>query len=246
MFTYALEPQVLMCNDAFGQHFASSKAFDDEVDQAVLMEEAARYYANILMLFGPLVTKKIQEVVQLGISPKIIAPSHGVIWRQNPGKIVQAYLDWAAGKSVNKVVIVYDTMWGSTDKMARAISEGISSEDVEVKFHKLRSSNNTEAMLDILDAKAVLVGSPTLNNQMFPTVSAFMTYVTGLKPANKKWGFFGSYGWGKGAVRDMVDMAKKAGFDVRVPSKEIRFVPDEQDLKACFELGKQVAAEIKK
>ncbi|MFB3888370.1 MAG: FprA family A-type flavoprotein [Candidatus Bathyarchaeia archaeon] len=245
MFTYIVEDKILMPNDAFGQHLASSQRFDDEVDEHILMEEAAKYYANILMLLGPLVTRKIQEVVQAGLVCCMIAPSHGIIWRKNPGKIIQAYSDWAAGKAKQKIVIVYDTMWGSTDKMARAIAHGATHEGVEVKLLKLRASDNTEALTEILDAKAVLVGSPTLNNQMFPTIAAFMNYVTGLKPQGKIWSFFGSYGWGKGAVKGMTEAASKAGFEIHEPGLEVRFVPDEQDLKQCFELGKQIAAEIK-
>ena len=245
MFTYVVEDKILMCNDAFGQHLASSQLFDDEVDPAVLMEEAGRYFANILTPFTSLITRKIQEVIQMGIAPVMIAPSHGVIWRKYPGKIIQAYLDWSAGKSKNKIVIVYDTMWNSTDKMARAISEGAAGEGVEVKMCKLRAATNTEAMTEILEAKAVIVGSPTLNNQMFPTVASFMNYATGLKPKDKLWSFFGSYGWGKGAVKGMSEEARKAGFDVQESAIEVRFVPDEEDLARCFELGKRIAKEIK-
>jgi anaerobic nitric oxide reductase flavorubredoxin len=245
MFTYVVEDKILMPNDAFGQHLASSQRFDDEVDAHVLMEEATTYYANILMPFAPLITRKIQEIVQMGIAPAIVAPSHGIIWRSNPSKIVQAYLDWSAGAAKKKVVIVYDTMWGSTDKMARAIAEGAISEGVEVKFLKLRASELSEVVTEILDAKAVVVGSPTLNNQMFPTLSTFLTYATGLKPKGKLWSFFGSYGWGGGAVRSMVETVKKAGFDVLEPGIEVKYVPDQEDLKKCFEFGRQIAAKIK-
>ena len=245
MFTYVVEDKILMPNDAFGQHLASSGRFDDEVDEHVLMEEAAKYYANILMPVAPLITRKIQEIVQMGIPISMIAPSHGVIWRSNPSKIINAYLDWSAGKSKNKVVIVYDTMWGSTDKMARAIAEGAISQGVEVKLLKLRASDSSEAATEILDAKAVVVGSPTLNSQMFPTLSQFLTYLTGLKPKDKLWGFFGSYGWGGGAVRNMTETVKKAGFQVHEPGVEVKYVPDEEDYKKCFEFGQQVAAKIK-
>jgi anaerobic nitric oxide reductase flavorubredoxin len=245
MFTYVVEDKILMPNDAFGQHLATSERFDDEVDEHVLMEEAAIYYANILMLFAPLITRKIQEVVQMGIPIEMIAPSHGVIWRSNPSKIIKAYSDWSAGVSKNKVVIVYDTMWGSTDKMARAIAEGVASQGVDVKLMKLRAANRTEAMTEILDAKAVVVGSPTLNNGMFPTLGSFLTYATGLKPKGKLWAFFGSYGWGGGAVRGMTEMAQKAGFEVHEPRIEVKYVPDQEDLKKCFEFGQQIAAKIK-
>ncbi len=244
MFTYIVEDKLLMPNDAFGQHLASAGRFDDEVDDHILMEEASKYYANILMLFGPLITHKIQEVVQLGIPIDMIAPSHGIIWRKDPSKIIKAYLDWSAGKAKKKIAIVFDTMWGSTDKMARAIAEGAISQGVEVKMLKLRASDNSESVTEILDAKAVLVGSPTLNNGMFPTLGSFMTYAVGLKPKDKIWGFFGSFGWGGGAVRNMAEMAKKAGFEVHEPGIEIKYVPDEEDLKKCFEFGKLIATKI--
>ena len=245
MFTYIVEDKILLSNDAFGQHLASSQRFDDEVDLHVLMEEATTYYANILMPLGPLVTRKIQEVVNMGISPTLIAPSHGIIWRSNIGKIIQYYLDWSECKSRNKIVIVFDTMWGSTDKMARAICEGAISEGVEVKLMKLRSAETTDILTEILDTKAVVVGSPTLNNSMFPTLASFLTLATGLKPKNKQWSFFGSYGWGGGAVRNMIETTKKAGFQVNEPGLEMKYVPDGEDLKKCFDFGKQIATKVK-
>jgi len=245
MFTYVVEDKILMPNDAFGQHLASSQRFDDEVDPHVLMEEAATYYANILMPLAPLITRKIQEVVQMGIPIEMIAPSHGVIWRSDPSKIIEAYSDWSANASKNKVVIIFDTMWGSTDKMAHAIAEGVVSRGVDVKLLKLRAANRTEAMTEILDSKAVVVGSPTLNNGMFPTIGSFLTYATGLKPRGKLWGFFGSYGWGGGGVKNMIEMAQKAGFQVNETSIEVKYVPESEDLKKCFEFGQQLATKIK-
>jgi anaerobic nitric oxide reductase flavorubredoxin len=245
MFTYVVEDKILMPNDAFGQHLASGKHFDDEVDEHILMEEAAIYYANILMLLGPQITRKIQEVVQAGLTCCMIAPSHGIIWRKDPTKIINAYVDWSAGKAKQKISIVYDTMWGSTDKMARAIAEGAISEGVEVKFLKLRASDNTEAATEILESRAVLVGSPTLNNGMFPSIGSLMTYLTGLRPRNKIWGFFGSFGWGGGAVRSLTEVAKKSGFEVFEPGVEIKYIPEQEDLKKCFEFGKQIALKVK-
>jgi anaerobic nitric oxide reductase flavorubredoxin len=244
MFTYVVEDKILMPNDAFGQHFASFERFDDEVDPHVLTEEATTYYANILMPFAPLITRKIQEVIQMGIPIAMIAPSHGIIWRSDPSNIIKAYLDWSVPISKNKVVIVYDTMWGSTEKMARAIAEGAASKKAEVKLMKLRAANRTKAMTEILDAKAVVVGSPTLNNGMFPTLGSFLTYATGLRPKGKLWSFFGSYGWGGGAVKNMVEMARKAGFELYEPTVEVKYVPDDEDLKKCFEFGQQIATKI--
>jgi len=245
MFTYIVEEKILLSNDAFGQHLASISRFDDQVNEHVLMEEATTYYANILMPFGSLISRKIQEIVKMGVTPKIIAPSHGVIWRTNPSKIIQSYLDWSAGKSEQKAVVVFDTMWGSTDKMARAITEGLASQGVDVKLLKLRAAVKSEVVAEILESKAVVVGSPTLNNQMYPSLSSFLTYITGLKPKGKLWSFFGSYGWSRGAVKSMTEMAKKAGFEIFDSSLEVKFVPDTEDLRKSFEFGKQIAIKIK-
>jgi len=246
MFTYLIEDKILMPNDAFGQHLASSGRFDDEVDQQVLMEEAVTYYANILTPFAPLIVKKIEEVVAMKLPIDMIAPSHGIIWRKDPMKIVNAYMDWCTGKTTKqKVVVVFDTMWGSTDKIARAITDGVTSQGVEVKLLKLRCTDNTDVVTEIVDAKVVLVGSPTLNNGMFPSMGSFLTYIGGLKPRGKLWGFFGSYGWGGGAVRGMVKMAKEAGFDVMEPGVEFKWVPTAEELKKCFEFGQQIAQKIK-
>jgi anaerobic nitric oxide reductase flavorubredoxin len=246
MFTYIIEDKVLMPNDAFGQHLATSERFDDEVDQHMLMEEAITYYSNILTPFAPLIVKKIQEVVAMKLPIDIIAPSHGIIWRKEPMKIVNAYLDWSTGKVVKqKAVIVFDTMWGSTDKMARAIGDGIASQGVNVKLLKLRCTDNTDVVTEITDSKAVVVGSPTLNNGMFPSLGSFLTYIGGLKPKGKTWYFFGSFGWGGGAVKNMVIMAKGFGFDVVEQSVELKWVPTVEELKKCFEYGQQIGQKIK-
>jgi anaerobic nitric oxide reductase flavorubredoxin len=246
MFTYIIEDKVLMPNDAFGQHLATSERFDDEVDQHILMEEAIIYYSNILTPFSPLIVKKIQEVVAMKLPIDIIAPSHGIIWRKDPMKIVNAYLDWCTGKVVKqKAVVVFDTMWGSTDKMARAIGDGIASQGVEVKLLKLRSTDNTEVVTEITDAKAVVVGSPTLNNGMFPSLGSFLTYIGGLKPKGKTWYFFGSFGWGGGAVKAMATIAKSFGFEVADQSAELKWVPTNEELKKCFEFGQQIGQKIK-
>lgn len=242
MFTYIIEDEILMPNDAFGQHLATSERFDDEVNESILMEEAAKYYANILMPFSDLILRKIQELSNIKI--KIIAPSHGIIWRSNPMKIISAYRKWSEGFSKNKAVIVYDTMWGSTEIMARTIAEGIINQKVEVKLFKLRDSDVTDIVTEILDTKAIIVGSPTINNSMFPSVSSFMNYIIGLKPKGKIWAFFGSYGWGGGAVNQMMEMVKKNNFKI-YGSLEIKYVPTIKEIQDCFNFGKNIANEIK-
>lgn len=245
MMTYVVEDEVLLSNDAFGQHYATSGRFDDEVDEHILMEELAKYFANILMPITTLIARKIDEITKMGIPLKMIAPSHGLIWRTNPSKVVRTYMDWCKGfLNKSKVVVVYDTMWGSTDMMARAIVEGIRSAGAEAKLMKLRITELVDVVTEILDTKAVIVGSPTLHNGIFPSVGAFMTYITGLKPKNKIWAFFGSYGWGGGAVKKMVEIAKEEKFEVQEPSLEVKYIPTKEELQKCIEFGKEVASRI--
>jgi len=197
MVTYIPEDKLLLANDAFGQHIASSARFDDEVDQSILMQEAETYYANIVMPLWMSVSRAFKAVSGLDID--MIAPGHGLIWRSKPGMILDAYQRWVSGESKERAVVVYDTMWGSTEKVAKAIVRGLTGEGVEVKVFRLRDTHNSDVIAQVLEAKAILVGSPTLNNGVFPSVSSFLTYMKGLKPQKKIGAAFGSYGWGGGA-----------------------------------------------
>jgi flavorubredoxin len=242
MVTFLPEAKLLLSNDAFGQHLASSNRFDDEVDPAVLMQEAKKYYANIVMhLWGP-IDRALQALK--GLEVEMIAPSHGVVWRSRPDLILETYKRWVAGVSEPRVVIVYDTMWGSTEQVANALVEGIMRENVEVNLYRLGTSDTTEIIADILDAKAVLVGSPTLNNGLFPTVASFLTYLKGLKPRGKLGAFFGSYGWGGGAKSQVETELKSAGVDLLESHLDFNFKPNERELKTAYDFGREIARQV--
>jgi anaerobic nitric oxide reductase flavorubredoxin len=245
MFTYCPEEELLMPNDAFGQHYATSKRFDDEVDECALMDEAAKYYANILIPLGSLILRKIEEVQKMNIPIKMIAPSHGIIWRKDPMKIIKAYISWAKNETKDKVVIVYETMWGSTEKMARRILEGIADSGIEVKLFDIAQSDRTEAIKEILDAKGYIVGSSTHDNDMLPSIAGFLEFLKGLKPKNRIGGAFGSYGWGGGAVKNIEDILKEAGVGIAQPSISAQYVPDKNEIQKCYQYGKDFADKIK-
>jgi len=245
MFTYIEKDALLLPNDAFGQHLATSKRFDDEADQNILMEEAAKYYANILWPFSTLVTRKIEEVQKLGLKIDMIAPSHGIIWRSDPMKIVKAYLKWAKGEAKKKVLIVYDTMWESTEKMAKAMLEGISSEGVEVTLFRLPFSDNGDIIAELLETKGLLVGSATINNGVLPTLAPFLREMEGLRPRKKLAAAFGSYGWGGGATGTIEKALKGAGMELAAPAMTVKWVPDKDELQKCYEYGKEFAKKIK-
>jgi flavorubredoxin len=244
MFTYSVEDAILFPNDAFGQHYATNERFDDEVDDAILLDEAAKYYANILMPFSPLITRKIGEIQKMGIQIKMIAPSHGIIWRKEPMKIINHYLSWASNKTKRKVVVVYETMYGATEKMARKIVEGIIEAGVEVRLFDINQSDRTEVIKEMLDAKGYIIGSSTHDNNMLPNTAGFLEFLKGLKPKNRVGGIFGSYGWGGGAVNGIENILKETGIEVIHPSLSAKYVPDDNEIKQCYEFGRGFANSI--
>jgi flavorubredoxin len=245
MFTYCPEEELLLPNDAFGQHYATSERFADEVDPCALWDEAAKYYANILWPLGPVILKKIEEVKKLNISIKMIAPSHGVIWRKDPLQIVNRYISWAQNETQAKVVVVYETMWGSTEKIARKIVEGITDTGVSAKLFDVATTDRTEIIKEMLEAKGFIFGSSTHDNGMLPTFAGFLEFVKGLKPKNRIACCFGSFGWAGGAIKEMENILKEMGIELAQPGLSIRYVPDDSEIKHCYEYGREFAKIIK-
>ena len=243
MFTYVKEDRVLLPNDAFGQHFASCQRFEDEVGDDV-MRHAAKYYANILWPLAPLILKKVDEVVKMGIPIDMIAPSHGLIWRKNPNRIIQAYVEWSQGKTAKKVLVIYDTMWGSTEKMAKAILKGLIDEGADARLLHLRSNHRSDIIAEMLEARGIVLGSPTLNNGMFPTMGDFLTYMRGLRPKGKIFGLFGSHGWGGGAIKEMRRHLEMEKFEIWEKELSVQFIPDENEVKSAIEFGKEFARKV--
>lgn len=244
MFTYCPEEELLLPNDAFGQHYATSERHDDEVDQSVLMDEAAKYYGNILWPLSPLIIKKIEEVQKMNIPIKMIAPSHGIIWRKEPMKIVNAYLGWAKNETKPKVVIIYETMWGATEKMARKIADGLIDSGIEIKLFDINQSDRTEVIKEMLDSRGFIIGSSTHNNDMLPAIAGFLDFLKTLKPKNRIACAFGSYGWAGGAVKGIENVLKETGAEIVQSSLSVQYVPDADELKRCYEYGKDFAERI--
>jgi flavorubredoxin len=249
MMTYIQEDRVLVSQDAFGQHIASAVRFDDEFvtcESISELEDAViDYYANILMPFGQLIKAKIAEVQKLGLEIDMIAPDHGIIWRANPQKVLQMYLDMANGRANLSVSIIYDTMWHSTEHMTLSIMQGIKDEGVECKVIKLRSTPMSAAIKEFWQSRGCLIGTPTLNNTIFPSVAGFLTYLRGLRPKNRIMGAFGSYGWGGGAVKEVYEEFKKIGLETVEPGMQVVYKPSSEDEKLCYEFGRDFARKVK-
>jgi flavorubredoxin len=228
MATYIPEEKLLLPNDAFGQHIATPERFDDEVDWGILKEEAAKYYANIVLPFGSQVQKALEAVSALDID--MIAPSHGIIWREHIQKMIDLYKEWSNNETKEKAVIIFDSMWHSTEKIAKAVYGAFEDKGIPARLMDLKAEHISNVMTQVLDAKYICVGSPTLNNGMLPTVAAFLTYMKGLSPKNRRGFAFGSYGWGGQSIQQIEAVLKEIGFDVAEPIK-VKYVPDNKTLE---------------
>lgn len=243
MVSYLLEDEILFSSDAFGQHYASMQRFDDEVGDEI-MPHAKKYYANILLLYSPLILKLVETVQNLKLNFKMICPDHGIIWRKDPSKIINAYVEWAKQVPKKKAIVVYDTMWQSTRFMAEAIAEGIWDRGVEVKVTHLRDWHRSDIMTEVLDAGGIVMGSPTLNNGLFPTVADFLTYMKGLRPQNKIGAAFGSYGWSGEASKIIFQELESMKFKMVGQPLKVQYVPDKEALQSCRQFGNALAQEI--
>ena len=244
MFSYFPEDKLLISSDAFGQHLASSERFDDQVDFSELMEQTSKYYANILTLYSPLIRKLLAKVQELGLEIDMIAPDHGVIWRSHIGDVLKAYGDWSQNKGKRKALVIYDTMWASTEKMAKAVATGIDTTGASVKLINLAYAHRSDVMADVLNAKAVILGCATLNNGMLPRMAGFLMYMRGLKPTNKIGAAFGSFGWSGEAVKLMNRAMEDMKFDIVEPGLRVKYVPGHTDLSECVEMGKRIGQAV--
>ncbi len=246
MFCYLTEDEILFSNDAFGQHYATEYMFNDLVDQTELFHECIKYYANILTPFSPLVIKKIKEVLSFNLPLEIICTSHGVIWRENPGQIVEKYLEWANDYQENQITIIYDTMWNGTRMMAEKIAYGIKDADkeVNVKLFNLAKTDKNDVITEVFKSKAILVGSPTINRGILVSVAGILEQIKGLKFKNKKAAAFGCYGWSGESVKIISAVLEESGFDVIDEGLRMMWNPDDEGITKCVEFGKKFATDI--
>ena len=243
MFTYMSGENILFSNDGFGQHFASESLYNDCVEPEALIYEAKKYYTNILNLYSPMVTKKVQQLLAMQLPIDLICPSHGVIWKDNPMQIVELYQKWADAYQENQVTIVYDTMWQSTRKMAEAIADGIreASPATTVKLFNIARDDKNDVLTEIFQSRAVLVGSPTINYGHSFAIAGLLEMMKGLKFKKKKGAAFGSYGWSGDAVKQLNALLTEAGFELVNDGIAKLWVPDDAALDDCREYGRQFA-----
>ncbi|MEJ2672308.1 MAG: FprA family A-type flavoprotein [Deltaproteobacteria bacterium] len=245
MMTFLKEEQILFSSDGFGAHHASSDRFDDHLPELPLsyVRQLKKYYANILMPFGALVTQLLAKIGQLGLEFKIIAPDHGLIYRKHIDWVLSSYQRWGAGTVDRKGLVIYDTMWHSTEQLAHAFTQGLIDAGAETQMHHLRLTHPSDIITEVLEAGLLLFGSPTLNNQMFPTMAMFLNYLKGLAPKKKAAAAFGSFGWSGQAVGLINQEIEAMKLHLAHEGFKVKYIPDEAELAAARALGEKLARE---
>ncbi|MDU0458905.1 MAG: anaerobic nitric oxide reductase flavorubredoxin [Geobacteraceae bacterium] len=243
MFCYLTGDNVLFSTDAFGQHLATERLFNDLVDQSELFQECIKYYANILTPFSPFVDRKIKEFVSMNLPLDMICTSHGVVWRDNPIQIVTKYLEWSANYQENQITIIYDSMWDATRKMAEAIAQGIAEQDstVLVKIFNIARADKNDIITEMFKSKAILVGSPTINKGILSAVAGILEEIRGLGFKNKKAAAFGAYGWSGESVKMITERLKEGGFTLVNDGLKLLWNPDNEGLADCKAFGRTFA-----
>lgn len=246
MFTWCGDCGMLMPNDGFGQHLASSERFADEVGMGLALEELGIYYANILMPVGKQVAKAVDSIAERGWDCNVIAPSHGVIWRgEDIRRAMSAYRRWSSGTTVERAVVAYSTMWGSTATMAASIADGIAEGGVDVVMYDLAISRLADITYRLLESRALVLGSSTIHKGMLYRAAGFTQYIGGLRPEGKLGYTFGSFGWGGGAVKQMRERLEAAGLRLTEHDMTLKYGPTDDDLRACVEWGRSIAQTVK-
>mgnify|MGYP001399061413 CR=1 FL=1 len=244
MLTYVKGANLVLSNDAFGQHFAARSLFNDEVDECELYQEAIKYYANILTPFSALVKKKIEQIRSMNLPIDMIAPSHGVIWRKDPMQIIDKYYEWSSGYNDGTALIIYDTMWNGTKMMAEAIAQGFANKNVKFKIFNTAVTDKSDLITEIFKASAVVAGCPTVNNVLLSSMAAILNEIKGLKFKNKVGGAFGCYGWSGESPAIINNILKEAGFKVEVEPVKFRYRPTKDELEQCVKFGETLAEKL--
>lgn len=246
MMTYMTGDNILFSNDVFGQHYASEMLYDDMDDISKLLHEAEKYYTNIITPFSTFVTKKLAEVQGMNLKIDLVAPSHGIIWRENIGLIMDLYAKWANNYQEDQITLIYDTMWQSTRKMAESIAEGIqqASPNTTIKILNAVKNDKNDILVEVFKSKAILVGSPTINNGFSYAIAGILEMIKGLKFKNKKAASFGSYGWSGEAAKQIKEFLEESKFAIVNDGIRVNWAPDQETIEQLREYGRKFVEEI--
>jgi flavorubredoxin len=240
MVSYIAQDKLLISNDAFGQNIASTVRFADAVSEERLLRAVEEYYYNIVLPFSPQVSKALKALGGLDID--MIAPDHGLIHRGKRGVeyMLETYARLAAQKPRKRALVMYDSMWRSTEKMAYAVADGLEEAGVPSRIMSLKHNHHSQVMTELSRCGAVLAGSPTHNNGILPAMAATLTYMKGLRPKNRLGGAFGSYGWSGEGPKIVHEWLESMDMEMPVPFVKTQWRPGHDSLGHCHALGKAV------
>lgn len=228
MVSYLEEEKILFSNDAYGQHYATSNRYDYDTDLHVSLFEAKKYYANIVLPYSPKAISAIESVNKLDI--EMIAPSHGIIWTKHIKEIKDLYYKMANRILDDKAVIIYDTMYDSTKKIAYAIAQAFDDSKISYELIDINHTASSDIITEVMLSKYIAIGSPTINNVMLPTIAGFLNYLKGLNPTGLKYIAFGSFGWSGQSIGYIEDVFKELKYEKLVDNIRLNYVPNEQQL----------------
>ncbi len=247
MVTYEQSTGILFSNDAFGGFGAlNGGIFDDQVNLSFYEDDMRRYYANIV---GKVDCQVLRAVDKLGgINIRMIAPSHGLVWRSNPGWVLGKYIQWSRHESQEGLVIVYGTMYGNTGRMADIIARGAADAGLkEIRIYDISKTEVSFIMSDIWKYKGVVIGASSHYGSMYPNMSLLVHEINEFKPKNKVYGLFGGMSWSGGGLRTLSKSAEEGQWNLVTESVEVKGAPiRNEDIDRLYGLGKAVADAIMK
>ncbi len=247
MMSYDTSEKILFSCDGFGGYGALvGTIFDDEcADLGFYEQESLRYYANIVAKFSKPVLNAIAKLA--GLEIRIIAPSHGLIWRKSPGRIVELYRKWAeyaTGPTEPGITLVYGSMYGNTEKMMDVVAQGIAAAGVSLKIFDAARTHVSYILPSLWANRGVMIGAPTYEGALFPPVLDVLNHAALKRIVNKKAALFGSYGWSGGALRNARQVVEPLKWEL---AETLEFVgyPTHADLARGVEFGRKFADSIK-
>jgi len=244
MMTYELTDGILFSGDAFGGFGAlAGGIFDDEVDIHYFEDEILRYFSNIVGKYAPMVQKAIRKLAALDV--KIVAATHGPIWRSHPRHIIDLYDRWSRYEAEPGVVVAFGSMYGNTETMAEAVARGLSGAGVKaVRMHNVSTSHVSYVIRDIWRYRGLVLGSPTYDASLFPPMESLLRLLGTKRIAGRQVGVFGSHGWAGGAVKMLTKFVADSGLELVEPAIDATFHGTADQIEQCHELGRNMATRI--
>ncbi len=245
MMSFEPTKKILFSGDAFGGFGTlDGGIFDDEVDIDYFEDEILRYFSNIVGKYSSMVLKAITKLNNIDI--RMIASTHGPVWRKQPDTIIKMYERWSRHEADEGIVVVYASMYGNTQKMMKAVVQGFSGKEIKkVRIHNISKTHVSYILRDIWRFKAVVLGTPTYNLKLFPLMETLVEMLENKLLKNRILGIFGTYGWSGGGVKRLVEFANKVKWDLVEPVIEAKCSPTDEELKYCYQLGQNTLERLK-